>query len=386
MRHHLLILLGLHPKVFTETLYVLSVSRAVSLDKISVIATESARQKAITELLAPQTGQFWALKHAYPDSFKNVKFSRDDILTASEHDHHIWDINSTERSYAFFDLILQTVAAAVAEDDVCLHAVVGGGRRTMSVYLAMAMQILARSQDRLYHLVVDPWEVETGSDFYFPPPENKKIITNSGRAYESGQVTVDLTDIPFIRLRNRLSLPDTALASSSRTLLSWVQTELNGALVLPELRLDADERCLTVGSERITLQPQQFALYWYFADRSREAAKTSRNEQNYDHYFEAAHSPYFSDAMGQGVLDRLHALDPKGGKTEEFSRKVLDGRLLPMEWVLQKISRINSCLKSRVRQAHVLPYITISSIGRRGEKRYGIKHPGTKIHTPTVPP
>jgi CRISPR-associated protein (TIGR02584 family) len=32
----------------------------------------------------------------------------------------------------------------------------------------MVMQLLARPQDRLYQLLVDPWEAETNSDFFFP--------------------------------------------------------------------------------------------------------------------------------------------------------------------------------------------------------------------------
>ncbi len=386
MQHHLLILLGLHPKVFTETLFALCVGRSVAVDKISVIATESARQKAIDELLAPQTGQFSALKRAYPSSFEHVDFCSDDILTAKEQDNSIWDISSAQKSHAFFDLILQTIADITADEHSRLYAVVGGGRRTMSVYLAMALQILARSQDRLFHLVVDPWEVETGSDFYFPPPENRKIITTSGRAYDSREVKVELVEIPFIRLRNRLPIPARPVATSYRTLLSWVQTELNGALVLPELRLDAQDRSLHIGRERIALQPQQFALYWYFADRSKNAAGKSGGPEKYETYFEPVRSPYFSDTMRQGVLARLRVLDPSGNKAEAFADKIPEGRFLPMEWVLQKISRINSCLKIHLREAHVLPYILISSIGRRGKKYYGIKLPGDKIQTPSVPP
>jgi CRISPR-associated protein (TIGR02584 family) len=70
MEHRLLVLLGLHPKVVTEALYVLCVKRKISLSKVIGIATSGAKQKAVAELLDPVAGEFYRLCREYPEHFK----------------------------------------------------------------------------------------------------------------------------------------------------------------------------------------------------------------------------------------------------------------------------------------------------------------------------
>jgi CRISPR-associated protein (TIGR02584 family) len=56
MEHQLLVLLGLHPKVLTETLYALCIKRKVAIGKVIVIASGVAKQKAVPKLLHPAAG------------------------------------------------------------------------------------------------------------------------------------------------------------------------------------------------------------------------------------------------------------------------------------------------------------------------------------------
>lgn len=383
MEHHLLILLGLHPKVFTESLYALCVRRDIPVSQVTVISTASAKQKTIESLLTPETGKFYQVCREYPDYFDETLFSADRIRVATEADKGIWDIGNTGHSHAYLDLILKCVWEITADDNTCLHAVVAGGRRTLSVYLAMVMQMLARKDDRLYHLVVDPWEVETQSDFYYPTRESFTMVTYGGSAFDARDVFVELVEIPFIRLRNRLPIGKLDHSMEYYRLLAWVQETLNGALVFPELVLDLDTHSLKIGRDTVCLQPQQFALYWYFADVSRSRRQEVAAEE-YAKYFEPSGSPYFSDKMLDSLLARFDVLDDSQDMRRRFVGQVLENRQLPATWVLQKISRINSRLGAQLSQAHLIPYYQISTIGPRGNKYYGLKVDGQKIQTPKM--
>jgi CRISPR-associated protein (TIGR02584 family) len=379
MEEHLLVLLGLHPKVLTETLYVLGVKRGVKLSKLTVICTANARQKILNLLLTPGTGRFHDLLREYSGCFDALEFTEANILVARNGQFPVQDIGDSGQSQAYLDLILSGVNEITTGGDTRLHAVVGGGRRTLSVYLAMVMQLLAREQDRLYHLVVSPWEVETDSDFYYPTREPRVMVTYGGKQFEAKDVNVDLVEIPFIRLRNRFPVGKLN-ARTGPHLLQWMQHELNGALVFPELVLDREKSCLWIGPDRVDLQPQQFCLYWYFADLSRGRSQELPSDA-YESYFEASGSPYFSDAMLKGLVGRLDAIDPSHDKRQRFEATVLEHGNLPMTWVLQKIARINERIRQQLSQAHLIPFYSISAVGKRGGKYYGIKVSGEKIVT-----
>ncbi len=382
MEHHLLILLGLHPKVFTETLYALCIKRGVHISKVTVISTASARQKTIETLLLPESGMYFRLCQEYPNHFADLQFTEASICVATDGRASIWDISNSGQSQAYLDLILSTINTITTNNESTLHAVVGGGRRTLSVYLAMALQLLGREQDRLYHLVVNPWEVETHSDFYFPTRESRLMVTFSGNQFDAKDVSVDLIEIPFIRLRNRFPIGKLS-ARTGQHLVEWIQREINGALVLPELVLDKKNLCLRIGPDVVCLQPQQFCLYWYFADLSRCRPKKVPADA-YDQYFETSGSPYFSNEMRNGLLKRLDLLDSTGELRYRFTTKVLEDGNLPMTWVLQKIARINERIRAQLSVAHLIPFYCISAVGKRGSKCYGIKLNGDKIETPDL--
>jgi CRISPR-associated protein (TIGR02584 family) len=382
MEHHLLILLGLHPKVFTETLYALCVKQGLRVANVIVISTAGARQKTIETLLAPESGIYYRLCDEYPEYFTDLQFSDSNILVATNGPTPIWDISDSAQSQAYLDLILSTVNTLTARNESILHAVVGGGRRTLSVYLAMAMQLLGREQDRLHHLVVNPWEVETNSDFNFPTRKSRLMVTYGGTQFDAKEVRVDLVEIPFIRLRNRFPVGKLNTRTGQH-LVEWMQHEINGALVLPELVLDKEHLCLRIGADVIVLQPQQFCLYWYFADLSRMRPKKVPADV-YERYFEASGSPYFSNGMLKGMLQRLDALDSTHELRYRFATKVPENGNLPMSWVLQKIARINERIRAQLSAAHLIPFYCISAVGKRGSKCYGIKVEGSKIKTPPV--
>lgn len=45
----------------------------------------------------------------------------------------------------------------------------------MGAYLALASQLVGRPQDALYHVLIDPPEIENHREFYFPTRNSRRV-------------------------------------------------------------------------------------------------------------------------------------------------------------------------------------------------------------------
>jgi CRISPR-associated protein (TIGR02584 family) len=377
-RYLLIALLGRTPQILTETLYALCVDQGVPISEIWVISTYEGYQLALDKLLDPERGQFYSIQKDYPKHCGRIRFSAEQILVAQDQLLPVRDIRSRAESESFLELILRVLWEKTSDPQTAVHCSLAGGRKTMSSYMALVMQMLGREQDKLYHILLTPSEAENHAEFYYPAPKPQTLHLPDGRTFDSSQVKVELVEIPYVRLRERIQLEKFTSELGYRRLLEWVQRDLSQALVLPDLILDANRRALIIGDSEIILQPQRFCLYWYFADRSRHRPPDMAAE-NYSAYFEYPEGSYFSHTMRDGLLKRFDVLDPSGQMRANFIEKVLEKGELPMSWVLQAISRINSKIRLGVANAYLVPFYLISSIGTRGRKCYGIKLEGRKM-------
>jgi len=293
------------------------------------------------------------------------------------------DIRNRQYSENFLELIFRVLWEKPSDSRTAMHCSLAGGHKTMSTYMALVMQMLGREQDKLYHVLLTPPEAENHSEFYYPAPVSKILPLPDGRTFDSAEVKVELVEIPYLRLRERLPLEKFASPVGYRQLLEWAQHDINQTLTLPPLVLDSGRRVLIIGKSEIFLQPQRFCLYWYFADRSRQRPHNIAVE-DYAAYFDYPESPYASRAMRDGLLKRFRVLDPSGQMEANFREKVLENSELPMPWVLQAISRINRQIRLGLPNAYWVPFYLISAVGKRGRKCYGIKLEGRKMVTPKV--
>jgi CRISPR-associated protein (TIGR02584 family) len=372
MEHQLLILFGLHPKVLTEALYGLCVKRKIAISKVIGIATSDAKQKLVDALLNPVSGEFYKLCHEYPEHFKRIHFSPECIRVAGEGGRAITDIRNSRQSQIYLDLIMATVSEMTANAAVTLHGAVAGGRRTMSVYLAMVMQLLARRQDRLYQLLVDPWEAETNSAFFFPTRDSHPMTTYNGSPFDAKDVAVDLIEIPYLRLRPRV--PDELLASPNyRDILKWVQREVEVASPILPLRLEVDKRGIAIGAIEIPLEPVDLAIYWFFAEKSfLRPAKISPEE--YERYFERPQADgYFSRQASSRLWELYSAVVPRKDMRTRFSNAFNKERRLPLEHLRPHFSNIKRKICKKLPNEDVHRWYLISAVGPRGDTCYGIR-------------
>jgi hypothetical protein len=147
-----------------------------------------------------------------------------------------------------------------------------GGRKTLGALLALAMQLVGRPGDRLFHVRVDE-PFESVPDFYYPP-RNPAPLLWDGRRLDPHRARVELAEIPLLRLgalTGSLGLDPRSLARGSAT----VEAAVLGALSSAPLRLDPALRHVSSGGAALRLPPQSFALYALYAER-RRACPTCR--------------------------------------------------------------------------------------------------------------
>lgn len=161
----LLCLCGLTPQVITETLYALAVDQKPAWipDELHVITTESGRLLAEEKLLHPSHGGFYQLCSEY--KIPSPKFDAQTIHVITGEDRPMYDIRSQADNSQLADSIVYVVRSLCEKNDTMVHASLTGGRKTMSFYLGMAMQLFAKDTDQLSHVLVRP-PFENHPDFF----------------------------------------------------------------------------------------------------------------------------------------------------------------------------------------------------------------------------
>ncbi|MEQ8819025.1 MAG: CRISPR-associated ring nuclease Csm6 [Sumerlaeia bacterium] len=155
------------------------------------------------------TKAFSLLRQDFPGAHvpENVTWR---IARSSKKGIELDDIRTSEDNEAIADWMLSEVREACGADDKSeVHASLAGGRKTMSFLLGAAMQLCARPQDRLYHVLVPP-EFEVRG-FYFPRACSSKeslLEVRGGGTIDAAKATVDLAEVPFVRLAPLLTGED----------------------------------------------------------------------------------------------------------------------------------------------------------------------------------
>lgn len=80
-------------------------------------------------------------------------------------------------------------------EDLPVYGSIAGGRKTMSAHMMNAFSMFARPGDNLYHVLVQPPELER-SAFFYPSPTMEKDIPD----VHPDRIQIDLVDVRFPRL------------------------------------------------------------------------------------------------------------------------------------------------------------------------------------------
>jgi CRISPR-associated protein (TIGR02584 family) len=378
MRHILVALLGRTPQILTETLYALCVDNGLPISEVWVISTQEGYWAALHDLLDSEHGVFYRMKMDYPEQCDRIRFSADQILVAKDGLLPVEDIRNRAQSETFLELILRILWEKTGDPQSALHCSLAGGRKTMSTYMALVMQMLGRGQDKLYHVLLDPPEAERHPEFYYPSPSSQTLRLTDGRTIDSAAVKVELVEIPYVRLRERLPVEVLERRASFAELLQWTQAEIAALPRAPVLQLVPKARLLRIGGREIELPPIEFCLYWHFAERSQKRPPSIPREA-YEQYFEKPEgSAFLSAASLKDLTAKYRALDGAAGMLKRFEDSLQRDKGLTLERLLQYISKINRKLEAGLADLESLDLYRISAVGRYG-KCYGIKLDGRLV-------
>jgi CRISPR-associated protein (TIGR02584 family) len=268
------------PAVVTETVYALVVQRKVPLRRLRLVTTQLGREEIERQLLrltGRQSGGWHLLSKDFPE-VQNIDFNprRDILMPKDTQGNALEDIRTTQDNDLLAETLLSEVRYWCAQNNTVVHASVAGGRKTMSLMIGYAMQLVARPQDRLYHVLVPP-EYEGLEGFFYPTPRKQILPNRQGVPIDASKAALDLAEIPFVRLRALLS-PEELDGQTFGSLVQLAQHRLSAATEKIAVRLNPEElsiefvdgkgRSLTQGAIEITRRVG-FYLYLYLCQRRR---------------------------------------------------------------------------------------------------------------------
>ena len=272
MRHIMISVAGLTPQIITETLYHVTQVRkpSTTISEIWVIATAVGKHKVERELLHPRHGHFSQFCNEYDIDAKKILFGREQIVVVQDKDGQpLGDIRTPEDNAALADFVTTFVREKALNQDISLHGSVAGGRKTMGLYLGLALQLYGRPHDTLSHVLVSPPELESDPAFYYPPRQSK-WITVKGQKLRTSQIRVELAEIPILKLRGKLPALDTGELPYS-DLVKCAQQDYALLNAPPQAIVDTRALSVLVDGRRIRLSPLETAVYVIFAEARRTA-------------------------------------------------------------------------------------------------------------------
>ncbi len=385
-RRLLLAVAGTIPATVTEAVWGLAVDRQMPLEEVRVLVTGAAREQ-ISANLAEALER---MHRDYPEAgiptkveWRTVTAGQSGVLD---------DIRDSAENESLADWILEEVREACSDPRREVHASLAGGRKTMSFYLGAAMQLCARPGDRLYHVLVPP-ELEVPG-FLYPRPDG-----------DAPRGTVDLAEIPFVRLQPLLS-GDGAERLAFRQLVGRADDALNddfaevtvtvppmgksGAAVV-RFRFDSGEVAEKRWRDRST---REFLFYTWLLHRAKESLPPVQFHRSADpaRAFQQNLDDYILWCQHLG-LDKSQMADLRRLENEfqDERRKREAGKEHRQEEVITGWQEEMKCFPSRLRRA--FSDLFLKKARTRSPEKYAViatdgwhlKIPPDRIRLPEFP-
>jgi CRISPR-associated protein (TIGR02584 family) len=267
VKNILICVVGMSPQVVTETLYALMFQqqKPITIDEIHLISTTDGLDSIKKYLLLPVKGYFYQFCEDYglePHKILVVE----NVITHFD-GRPLQDIRTSDENEAARDFIVQYIAVQSRRDDTRIFASIAGGRKTMSAYMSLAMNLYGRPEDSLSHVLVYPSEQELGWDFYYPRPKVKKIKLKNGTVMPMKDVRIELAEIPFVKLRPILEGYLKEKYQNIETLFQISQKTIDALGQQVSLLFDSNKLEIKILNQdndeigRIKLPPKEAAIY-----------------------------------------------------------------------------------------------------------------------------
>jgi CRISPR-associated protein Csx14 len=362
---------GSTPQVITETIYALATKKpSIHPHEIHIITTLKGKETAKHSLIDKGILEKLFSEYSIPD----VSLTEDSFhIPKDKSGKPLEDIKDEYENEIMGNLITSFIRENTKDITNRLHCSIAGGRKTMSFYLGSALQLFGRQWDKLYHVLVSP-EFESNPDFFYKPRKNRTIKCN-GNPINTKKATITLAELPFIRLRNKLSLEGKGFSE----LVSEGQREIDTATMQPQLIANLAERTLYIGDTLIEMVPVELMIYTAFLKQKTLHCKYPERQYCLDC---AECFQMLADFSGRPAVEamakdykKIYREQPL--KYEEFLNKWADG--IDAEIIRQNISKINRTLKEQLQNETLLPYYQVTTLKKYGSSRYGVRAEKGKV-------
>jgi len=214
-------------------------------------------------------------------------------------------VRTVEDNEAAANQIIDFVKEKTFDENSRLFCSLAGGRKTMSSYMAIALNLFGRAQDELSHVLIFPEEREKERTFYYPAPGD--AVTR-----------IDYARIPFIRLREKLQkLFGDIRQLSYEELIKLTKLDLEDLAKDVQAVLHKDSRQLIIkwGDKEfpVEFEPKLFAIY-HFLFEKKESRTLPENPEL---------QKLYSDTYGRGKDGKFDAENIKKD-VSAINHKVLE--------------------------------------------------------------
>ena len=359
----LIAVVGLTPQVVTETLWALyHRSPPVMIKEVWVLTTLAGRERCLKDLLTPDASKFHSFCRDYKINKDGIKFGSPNIVVLNgANGEPLEDIRTSAESGLVANQVSEFVRKQAARPDVRLHCSAAGGRKTMGIFLAFALQLYGREEDRLYHVLVNE-PFETHPDFFYKPRKDTVIKGRDGKLLHTRKAVIELTEIPYVRLREYIPKEILFTQRSFTDLVRLAQHELT-AIHSPEPAiLDLKKSCLQIGSTSLSFSRSQMILYAFFVRRKTRHC-IRQNLRICDGCTECY--PKITKTSWPLIVEEIKSDIPIATKR---------GISIPkeVEQFRTAISKVNRVITNGLNSERIAyPYL-IHPVGKRWDKRYGI--------------
>jgi len=372
MKNILICVAGATPQIVTETIYALSRNiPPVFISELYVITTSYGRQLIADTLIRQGILRQLIEEYKLPD----ITFTDDSLIVIKDaHGVPLQDIRNNEENEVAGDTITGFIKEKARDVTTRLHCSIAGGRKTMGFYLGGALQLFGRPWDNLYHVLVSP-AFEGNPDFFYPPKKPKRIPCKmpdgSEVMMDTNQAHIQLAELPFIRLKGKLHLG----SNSFKELVCQGQEGIDTALVQEPLRLNLRDRALETGDRAIYFTPIELSVYLILMEQKLHHCR--RPERKYCLECSDCYTP-IGYLMGREALntfvacyERLFGKDSLKGR--ELYEKYGKRGGIPSKILRQVISKVRRKIEDSLRDNHLVPFYTITSVGSYGSTQYGLR-------------
>lgn len=357
-------MVGISPQVLTETVYALAMAAAPDErfvpTEVHVVTTSIGARRLCDELLEQTHGAWWRLLRDYglgPIAFDESHLA----VVADAAGRPLSDIRTAEDNARVADTISERVRELTADPGSALHVSLAGGRKTMGYYAGYALSLFGRPQDRLSHVLV-PAAFEALAGFYYPTPEARLLPTRDGSgALDAAAATVQLAQVPFVRLRTLL--PPALLSAPSSFAAVVAAARLPPPQ--PQLRLHVATSQAVADDQVLALTPTQFALLAVLAHRAM-AGKSPLPAPPRD-----AHDPGWAQSVLADLRAAVGLMHVDDAVAASIRRDCAGNKISP------HLSRLRKLLRERLGAVRAALYFDDG--GTHRHKRYRLPLPPESI-------